>query len=399
MANKPLFHDLVIGGSLRIALAGLHQFDSDVQDTLRIIPKPFDAPRQMADEHVVAVFEQLGALHHLERLELVGTSGPKQKVLVVPAKALTLALQRSRFLKDLLIVGVRVSGSTSDVARLANAVLNHSSLNRMFITDLHSTPGSATLAPFLHAASSNPRVETLAVRHTNWAGQSLYPLNYKACRLKSLRLRGDLCLQAFEWLHFLESLQLTSTLTELRISDCVTSAGVGSAVARLLVAHQSLEDVVLEVATLADTLPICWSLGSNHTLKRLELLAYHRESSSTEAAVISLFADVIGRNFTLMHFLLRTPASALTCPRLDFFLRLNRCVKRALLEQPVKSPRTADWVDALASNTSDVSIMYYILQLNPSLCQLNPSDFKSMPKQKRKPTIHAQTRHKRMKVG
>lgn len=365
------FLDVVLGASARIAAAQTKLFDQERQNTVRVFSNTFNAPKRMGDEEVVTVFQVLGSLPHLERLEL-NRSNFRCNTLVLPALALARALQRARCLKDLLLAGIRLSGSSAEMMILAEAVLHHSSLKRLFINDCHPTHGSATLAPFLHAATTNPRLETLTVSHTTWAGHALYPVNHEVSCLKSLRLSGALCLDPTECLHLIESLQFSKTLKELRISDCALSPGIGTAVANLIARNQVLEEVVLELTMLIDSLPIAQALVSNTNLKRLELLVHCPESSAFQCFSTSLFADAMSINCYMHYFCLRSSLRSLSNPRLDFFLRLNRCGKRHLLEHPKRPLATEDWVDAIAANSTDVSILYYILLLNPALCQGNP---------------------------
>lgn len=350
------FLDVVLGASARIAAAQTKLFDQERQDTVRVFSNRFNAPKQMGNEELVSVFQVLGSLPNLERIEL-NRSNCRCSTLVLPALALARALQRARCLKDLLLSGIRVSGSSAEMMVLAEMVLHHSSLKRLFITDCHPTPGSATLAPFLHAAAINPRLETLTVSHTKWAGQALYPVNHEVSCLKSLRLSGSLCLGPTECLHLVESLQFSKTLKEVHISECALCPGIGTAVGNLIAGNQVLEEVVVELTRLIDSLPIAQALVSNTNLKRLELLVHFPESPAFQCFSTSLFADAMSMNCYMQYFCLRSSLRSPPNPRLDFFLRLNRCGKRHLLEHPKGPLRTEDWIDAITANRDRKSVV------------------------------------------
>jgi hypothetical protein len=387
------FLDVIIGGSIRAAIAGLKNYNSsEYQDTIRVFSRSFDAPRRMEEKDAIHVFHSIGICSNLVRLEICSPID-SPRYLELPALAIAESLLQSsnnRSLKDLLLTRVRLSGGSSDMNSLAYAMANHKSINRLFISDCHPQHQSASMSEFLRAAATNPQLESLVVRDVPWAGEALCSLEHESSCLESIRVEGPQCIGPIAWVHFVENLRFNGALKELRITACVLCPGMGLIIARVLAVHKVLEDLVLEFQTMAETVPVCRALASNTVLKRLDLHVYSPGSDSKQRLVISLFAETMSQNYTMQYFSLRSADSSFSSPLLEFYLRLNRCANRKHLLQSERPPAAKEWVGTIMVNRNDVSIIYYILHLNPSLCQnlhakneRNPSTSKRARKRKR----------------
>ncbi|CAB9505679.1 expressed unknown protein [Seminavis robusta] len=364
--------DVVLGGSIRAILIALKGYNKPPQrkDTIRVFSRSFDAPRRMKEVEVIHVFEMIGSCSNLMRLELCSPFCDRRQRLKLPAAAIARCLlaSSSGCLEDLLLKRVQVSGEWSDMRDLTFAMLNHQSMKRLYITDSHPTQGSANLVPFLRAAVTNPRLESVALSDVSWAGQALCPLDHESSTLTSIRVRGAQCLGPIEWIQFVDNLRFNGALKELRITACALCPGFGATIARVLAVHPVLEEVILEFKDMEDTVPICWALATNTVLTRLDLLVYSPGADVKQRLITSMFADTMKQNYTLHHLSLRSATSWLSCPRLDFYLRLNRCADRANLLQRQTQMTAKEWVDMLFKNRHDLSVLYYLLMLNPSLC-------------------------------
>jgi hypothetical protein len=332
----------------------------------------------VTDEGLLAIFEALGELPNLQKLKVDFVGRP----LRLPVVALTIVLKRVAQLTSLVLEEVTLAGTYDELEALGEALRSHPSLR---IVDLHGcvpAEGSeTTLDPFVAALAHVPTLEEVLLRDTriasprnpngdtaehDWAGASLTAL----CQSQTIRV---LTLRDMTEIHdrhlelMARSLSTNNALRELTV--CSTNLGErsGKAMGKVLQVNRWLQKLEIQLDSGEHAIPITEVLQFNSSLRRLDLFFNGCISSRIREA----FTEMLRRNYVLLD-LNGSVWRGQSNLEIDFYLRLNRAGRGDLLTEHATREQ---WVNKLISQKNDLSIVFSLLSMNPSVCLPDTEDF------------------------
>lgn len=366
------------------------------------------ANNPVTDADLMAIFEVLAELPNLQKLRVDFVGRP----LRLPVAALAVVLQRSVLLKQLVLEEVRLAGTPEQLEAVAEALRAHPALE---IVDLHCcTPADisqSTLDPLVSALAhiktltevllrntriaSNRRVnnqnnnfnlipnnlvngnniinngeeEEDTTINTNWEGSSLTAL----CRSPSLRILTFRDMAEIRDKHvelMAESLRSNVTLRELTLCSSHLGERSGRAMGQVLLANRHLQKLEIQLNSGEHAIPVTEVLQANSSLRRLDLYFNGHISPRIREA----FTEMLRRNYVLLD-LNGSVWRGQSNSEIDFYLRLNRAGRGDLLTEHTSR---AQWLDTLISQKDDLSIVFSLLSMNPSMCMPDPSEFKDV---------------------
>ena len=365
------------------------------------------ANNPVTDADLMAIFEALADLPNLEKLRVDFVGRP----LRLPVTALSFVLQRASFLKQLVLEEVRLAGSPQELETVAETLRSHPALQ---IVDLHccypADTSQSTLDPLVRALAdvktltevllrktriaSNRRVnnqnnnfnlipnnlvngnnnntddddEDTSI-NTNWEGSSLTAL----CQSPSLRILTFRDMAEVRDKHvelMADSLRANDTLRELTLCSSHLGERSGRAMGQVLLANRHLQKLEIQLNSGEHAIPITEVLQANSSLKRLDLYFNGHISSRIREA----FTEMLRRNYVLLD-LNGSVWRGQSNSEIDFYLRLNRAGRGDLLTEHASR---AQWLDTLISQKDDLSIVFSLLSMNPSIFMPDPSEFKDV---------------------
>ena len=138
-----------------------------------------------------------------------------------------------------------------------------------------------------------------------------------------------------------------------------------------------------ESKTFCNACTLIEALKHNISLEHLHMNFYQLTPDSVSEALVEPVSELLQTNFVLKNLTLRGQHTFVRLgPELDFLLKLNRAGRYNLLAGDAISnnnnkfsdtrcglaaPR-AEWVEAISNNQNDASIVFYLVSMNPSLC-------------------------------
>jgi len=376
----------------------------------------------LTDQDLVAIFEALGELTRLQKLrvDFVG------RTLRLPVVALTTVLERVPQLQQLVLEEVRLDGSVADVEALAMALRQHPSLQ---LVDLHCcVPAEGletTLDPLVTALAHVPTLTEVLLRDTRiaprlmhnnnddeddeddddsdeegssdeedentmdqeggggggtggagsssrrptWSGSSLVSL-CESPSLRTLTLRDMAEIRDVHLELMATSLQHNDTLRELTICSPSLGERAGRAMGQVLRSNRKLQKLEIQLNSGEDAIPITEILQFNSSLKRLDLFF----NGSISPRIREAFTEMLRRNYVLLD-LNGSVWRGQSNSEIDFYLRLNRAGRGDLLTEHATR---AQWVDTMISQREDLSIVFSLLLMNPSICLHDTNDFRDV---------------------
>jgi hypothetical protein len=365
------------------------------------------ANNPVADADLMAIFEALAELPNLQKLRVDFVGRP----LRLPVAALSILLRRSLLLKQLVLEEVRLAGTPEQLEAVAEALRAHPALE---VVDLHccvpADTSQATLDPLVSALAqvktltevllrntriaSNRRVnnpnnnfnlipnnlvngnnnnnaeeEEDTSINTNWEGTSLTAL----CQSPSLRILTFRDMAEIRDKHvelMAASLRSNDTLRELTLCSSHLGERSGRAMGRVLQVNRHLQKLEIQLNSGEHAIPVTEVLQANSSLKRLDLYFNGHISPRIREA----FTEMLRRNYVLLD-LNGSVWRGQSNSEIDFYLRLNRAGRGDLLTEHASR---AQWLDTLISQKDDLSIVFSLLSMNPSMCMPDPSEFKDV---------------------
>lgn len=356
----------------------------------------------VTDDDLLAIFGALGDLHHLQKLRVDFIGRP----LRLPVRALTSVLQRSTELTKLVLEEIRLSGSVEELEALADAFKSHQSLE---IVDLHCcVPADGvetTLDPVVSALAQVPTLtevllrdsriaprsmtanldnlgnidddddddnamdESTANNNAGWAGTSLTALcQSTSLRILTLRDMAEIRDQHLELMA--ESLRTNDTLRELTICSTHLGERSGRAMGQVLQTNRRLQKLEIQLNSGEHAIPITEVLQANSSLKRLDLFF----NGSISPRIREAFTEMLRRNYVLLD-LNGSVWRGQSNSEIDFYLRLNRAGRGDLLTEHATRKQ---WVETMISQRGDLSILFSILSMNPSIFLQDANDFRDV---------------------
>lgn len=358
------------------------------------------ANNTVTDADLLAIFEALGELPNLTKLRVDFVGRP----LRLPVVALANMLQRAPQLKQLVLEEVRLAGGVEELGGLADALRSHPSLQ---VVDLHccvpADSSITTLDPLINALAhvksltevflrntriaSNRRVpnhnnnnnfnlipnntinneeEEESAATTNWEGSSLTALcRSPSLRVLTLRDMAEVRDQHVELMA--DSLRLNDTLRELTVCSSHLGERAGEAMGQVLQVNRHLQKLEIQLHSGEHAIPITDVLQANSSLKRLDLYF----NGSISPRIREAFTEMLRRNYVLLD-LNGSVWRGQSNSEIDFYLRLNRAGRGDLLTEHATRAR---WVDTMISQKDDLSIVFSLLSMNPSVCMPDSDDF------------------------
>lgn len=344
------------------------------------------------DEDLSKIFHSVAG--RLENLKTLVVSEFEQVEL--PVRHLILLLRSCLALSALRLDTIRLSGSRQEFESFAEALENHPSLEKICISGCNPLesgeeesdssesddsslprPTENLLAPLASALSRIPTLTLVEIGETSfptsgtWTGQSLCQL-CQSESLRILRVRGIRFLEDEDITLMAQSLQTNTTLKELWLLSCELGySGSGpQALAEMLEVNTSLEILGLNRLCVQEhAVAIAKALRFNRSLTGLHLclrdgLTHQIHDSFTQLMEHNYVLEKIGGSGFLGSDMDPSP--------IDFYLRLNQRGSRRFLLQNDTATRE-DWVDALCSQSDDVSALFWLISHNPQLCAV-PND-------------------------
>ena len=349
----------------------------------------------VTDEGLTVIFEALGELQNLEKLKVDFVGRP----LRLPVSALKLVLQRAPQLTSLVLEEVRLAGDLNEMDGLAQSLRNHPSLKQVHLHGCVPAEGSeSTLDPLVTALANVGTLEEVLLRNTritsrngdtttenDWSGTSLTHL----CQSTSLRV---LTLRDMAEIHdrhvelMAPPLIANNTLRELTV--CSTNLGKrsGKAMGQVLRANRHMQKLEIQLDSGEHAIPITEILQNNSTLKRLDLFF----NGTISPRIREAFTEMLRRNYVLLD-LNGSVWRGQSNLEIDFYLRLNRAGRGNLLTEHATRHQ---WLDTLISQKDDLSIVFSLLLMNPSLCLPDTNAFMDVSSNGAAASLHLRKRRK-----
>ena len=317
------------------------------------------------------LLEVLGApVHELGQLTVVSRLGWS-----LPLRAITKVIKKAHLLTSLGFYSLGFSGSKRDFGNFCRALRNHPSLKELHLVDCHLMDQTIPIDELLSALAVIPTLETVEIyaldldRETTIALISPSSLG-DLCRSRSITTLDlqDLDLKDDHIQQVTAALETNQTLKTLTMWDCNVSDTSGQLLADMLQTNTCLEKVDLSFNDLRDASfqAMSQALRVNTTLRSLSLcgnthiVKETRGAGSGYDAVVEVLRD---GNHSIEEMILETPAD----PRVSLSLAINR--NRHVLEDDTENK--GKLVDCLSENGDHHSFLYFMLQANPELCDVD----------------------------
>ena len=346
---------------------------------------------------LVTIFQALSEMPDLEKLRVDFVGRP----LRLPVASLATVLRGIKQLKRLVLEDVRLAAEDeADLEAVSQVIRQHPSLE---LVDLHCcVPADGleiTLDPLVTALahvetltevllrksriaprsmtqpadpdsdsdSENERMEDQ--ERQEWDGTSLKAL-CESTSLHTLTLRDMIEIEDRHIEFMAESLKSNQTLREFTVCSANIGERSGRAMGRVLQVNRKLHKLEIQLNSGEAAIPITEVLQANSSLKRLDLFF----NGSISPRIREAFTEMLRLNYRLLD--LNGSVWRGQCnSEIDFYLRLNRAGRGDLLTEHASR---AQWVDTMISQRDDLSIVFSLLLMNPSICYPDANDFKDV---------------------
>lgn len=318
-------------------------------------------------EDLEDIFYFIGCISHLKGLTLMNFEDENAPISI---QSLAELLFRVPELKMFSMESSRIAGNDADVEVLSEAFMTHPSLEEICLAGIHAE-ASIYMEPLGRAIAKVPSLQVVEIVETSfppsgiWTGASLAAL----CRsetLKVLRVRGVRYLMDKDVVEMAEALQHNRAIKELWLLVCELGfQGTGAmAMGKMLQVNTSLE--VLGMSRLCfneHAIFVADGLKDNKSLKALHL----HLRDGRDCKIQLKYADVVSENYSLEKMTGGIVRDDVGASLVEFYLRLNRNHRKVLLQNDNCDKKR--WLEALESQSDDVSALFYLLSRKPSLCQ------------------------------
>ena len=360
---------------------------------------------RIPEDSVVAIFQALGGLTNMSRLEVSGDG--RFGGLYLPARAMTAALQQQKpqmeggnqqsqqsCLQSLRLGNVILTSnrrhnsdiptsSNRSMEELAAALQNLPSLTSIDLVRCRAefntggdNYGEISLEPLVQAVASIPTMEQAMLCETIISSSRTGNYLAALCKSPSIQKLWWKTMPDMNDTHITSMVEqlLNNThstkLTELTIRSHGLGQQAGQAIADLLVHNTTLEVIHLDLDRAEYGLGIAQALLTNTSLKCLDVWAWGGDISPHSRAITKVFTHMLLSNRVLQF--LTFQGLDWTNPEIDFYLRLNRAGRQCLLEHFDKK---SNWTRALVKHKDDLDVCFYFLSLNPNIIPVNRTSF------------------------
>jgi hypothetical protein len=352
---------------------------------------------------VLVLFEALGTRPQLTKLFL---GFHRRHYARLPLQALSLALIQASRLTTLEVRGLQLDGTQSDFTTLAASLQNHPSLEEIKISNCQIPAHTSASSPDNYSDNDEHSAPLDALVRALTTISSLRRINIQSSTQDSLgKIKHDtlgLLCQATNNLHAIGLLGFTfdeqhlislsnglcsgsssssSSLKELYLGNIRLGTQGDAALARilqrpqqqpqadtndgpnnhLLVPTTSLEYLDLQFQDFESPVEIALALVHNTTLRHFFV---HGNLTSISQQT---FARAIQHNYYLKSLELMNGSVHLA--EIRFYLSMNTLGRaQLLLEGTNNMSNSHEWVDKLISQRDNVSALFYLLSMNPLLC-------------------------------
>ena len=351
----------------------------------------------VTEDDLVAIFQAVSEMPDLEKLRVDFVGRP----LPLPVASVATVLRESRRLKQLVLEDVRLTvDNEGDLEAASQVIRQHPALE---IVDLHCcVPADGleiTLDPLVTALAHVPTLTEVLLRNTRiaprsmtqppepdsdsdsdnermedqqqnrWAGTSLTAL-CQSTSLHRLTLRDMAEIEDRHVEIMAESLGSNDTLREFTVCSANLGERSGRAMGHVLQVNRKLHKLEIQLNSGEAAIPITEILRANSSLKRLDLFF----NGCISPRIREAFTEMLRQNYRLLD-LNGSVWRGQSNSEIDFYLRLNRAGRGDLLTEHASRSR---WVDTMISQRDDLSIVFSLLLMNPSICLPDVNDFKDV---------------------
>lgn len=323
-----------------------------------------DSMAQLSSVPLISFFDNMSrSLEGLRRLEFYPGAGSYNSL---PIECLLAALRGGDRLEILYVYHLELHGDISMFQSLARQLEKCQALNEVCFIDcrMSSNQDEYQLA-FDPIVSSLGRLESLQVVAL-WADdlggvtdETLVEL-FRSSSIERLMLLGfDVSDQAVSAVF--RELEWNQSLRRLNLSCRIGTNGCRS-LSQMLQQNSSLERLQIDFDALeneSDLVLVARGLQDNSTLNYLKLAGPGvREPSTENCNVQEAFESMMECNLSLesLSILDRSVHS----DKMDLYLKLNNCGRRAVLQAAGIAEKDA-WLDALVNANGDVDCLFYFL--------------------------------------
>lgn len=329
-----------------------------------------------AEEGVSELFEALGDVRHLLRLEVYGLRiFPYQ----IPISMIQRTLMRSCQLEELLLVGIKVSGDPLQFDAFSETLRLHPSL-KCFCLD-NCKLENETFGPSLDDCVITPLTQIKSLRKV--VVRAMEPCSWGTMKCSSVEILcrsptlKELELLAFPSCcnEFLMTMANTlikskdeSQLTRLSIAGSLGGLKGAKKIAEMLQVNNVLTSIEVHLRSRSEKdeagiIELANSLSGNKTLTGFHLHGTPDRLGS--CGTREAFMTMLESNYSLTDRIHVFHPGFLR-PENEFYLDLNRRGRGRLFENDKAAKE--EWVDALIGARHDLPCLFYFLSTNPCLC-------------------------------
>jgi hypothetical protein len=328
------------------------------------------------EDGVAELFDSLGRIPELRQLEFYGLRiFPYQ----VPIAMIRRTLARATKLHEICLVGIQVSGEPRDFETFADTLKDHPSL-KSFCLDNCRLENEARgpslddgIIPVLVQLPTLEKVVIRAMERSVWGTVNCKSVELLCASptLKKLELFAfSPCCSNFMKV-MAQSLQKHSNksqLVQLSVAGSLGGLEGVKAISQMLHTNKTLRAVELHMRGRSDEdevgiIELSKSLTHNKTLTKFQLHGTTDRHGSWDAR--NAFLEMLQSNYTLSDSVQVFHPGFLR-PQNDFYLKLNRLGRGRLLGSA--NIHKEEWINTLFKARDDLSCLYYLLSMNPSLC-------------------------------
>ena len=350
------------------------------------------AQQRIPEAMALQIFQALSHLPNIERLEVSGDG--RFGGLFLPVQAMTLALQNQpQHLFSLRLGNVILTtrnnntnqnarGDNLDIVDLANALKGLPSLTSIDLVRCRAESDTVSLGPLIHSISTTPTLqqamfcETLIATANSTAANGTGSFLSDLCTSPSLKKLWWKTMPDMTNDHIVfmaRQLKTNTVLTELTIRSHGLGKEAGEAIADMLFTNKTLQVINLDLDRPEYGLAIAEALHKNASLQCLDVWAWNggneEGSHSNPDRITDTFTTMLQHNHVLRF--LTFQGLDWNNPEVDFYLRLNRAGRQALLQN---ANDKRQWMETLIQQKEDIALVYYFLSLNPEVCYPNHDD-------------------------
>ncbi|CAB9500681.1 NLR family, CARD domain containing 3 [Seminavis robusta] len=202
-----------------------------------------------------------------------------------------------------------------------------------------------------------------------WNGSSLCALcQSPSLRVLTLRDMSEIRDQHLELMA--DSLRSNDSLRELTVCSIHLGERAGRAMGQVLQVNRRLQKLEIQLHSGEHAIPITEVLQVNSSLKRLDLFF----NGCISPRIREAFTQMLRCNYRLLD-LNGSVWRGQSNSEIDFYLRLNRAGRGDLLTEHATR---AHWVDTMIEQRDDLSIVFSLLLMNPSVCLHDTTEFKDV---------------------